>query len=257
MEHIRYEVNNRIGFIILNRPEKRNALHAGLTAELTEAFEQAGKDQQVKVIILAAEGEAFCAGADLAYLQSMQQFTYEENLEDSAKLKNLFFTMYTLPKVIIACVQGPALAGGCGLVTVCDFAVAATSATFGYTEVRIGFVPALVTPFLIRKVGEGKARQLLLGGQLLSAPEAAQWGLITRATSQEKLKEETMLLARQLTGNNSAESMALTKTLLHQSSTLELNEALNLAAETNARARSTADCRRGISAFLNKEKIMW
>ncbi len=257
MEHIRYEVNNRIGFITLNRPEKRNALHAGLTLELTEAFMQAGKDQQVKVIILAAEGEAFCAGADLAYLQSLQQFTYEENLEDSAKLKNLFFTMYTLPKVIIACVQGPALAGGCGLVTVCDFAVAATSASFGYTEVRIGFVPALVTPFLIRKVGEGKARQLLLGGHLLSAPEAAQWGLITRVTEPEKLKDETILLARQLTSNNSAESMALTKTLLHQSSTLELNEALNLAAETNARARSTADCRRGIAAFLNKEKIMW
>ncbi len=257
MEHIRYEISNRMAIITLNRPEKRNALHVGLVTELLEAFTEAGKNDQVKIIILAAEGEAFCAGADLAYLQHLQRFTYEENLADSTQLKNLFLTMYTLPKVIVARIQGPALAGGCGLVTACDFAVASATAKFGYTEVCIGFVPALVTPFLVRKIGEGRARQMLLSGQLLTAHEAAQWGLISHITEPEKLMEETLSLAHHLVGNNSAESMATTKALLHQTATLELEEALNLAARTNAMARASADCQRGIAAFLNKEKIMW
>lgn len=256
MQHITYQVSDRIAHITLNRPEKRNALNAGLVTELTSAFEEAKKDDQVKVIILAATGEAFCAGADLSYLQHLQRFTYAENLEDSTRLKNLFFNMYTLPKVIIAQVQGPALAGGCGLVTVCDFAVSASTAKYGYTEVRIGFVPAIVMPFLLKKTGEGVARQLLLSGNILSAQEAMRIGLISHVVEPEKLEEETSKLASHMVSNNSAESIALTKTLFHQLSS-ELSGALQLAAETNARARSTADCQRGIAAFLNKEKIMW
>lgn len=257
MEHIKYKVQNRIACITLNRPDKRNALHAELVNELTNAFVEAGHNPQVKVIILAAEGEAFCAGADLAYLQQLQDFTYQENLEDSQRLKNLFYTMYTLPKVIIAQVQGPALAGGCGLVTVCDLAVSSSTAKFGYTEVRIGFVPAIVAPFLVRKTSEGRARHLLLSGQLITAQEAAAAGLVTHVTEPEKLAEETHALASQLVTGNSAESMAATKTLLYQTLAVPLEEALDIAAQTNARARASADCRRGIAAFLNKEKIMW
>jgi methylglutaconyl-CoA hydratase len=256
MQHITYQVNNRIARITLNRPEKRNALNAELVTELASAFEEAKKDSQVKVIVLAAAGEAFCAGADLAYLQHLQKFTYAENLEDSSRLKNLFFSMYTLPKVIIAQVQGAALAGGCGLVTVCDFAVSAATAKFGYTEVRIGFVPAIVAPFLIKKIGEGKARQMLLSGAIVSAQDAAQLGLVSHVVEQEKLEAETTKLATQLVSSNSSESLAMTKTLLHQLSP-GLSDALQLAAVTNARARSTTDCQRGIAAFLNKEKIMW
>lgn len=256
MQHINYQVSNRIARITLNRPEKRNALNAELITELTSAFEEAKKDDQVKVILLAATGEAFCAGADLAYLQHLQNYSYEENLEDSSRLKNLFITMYTLPKIIIAQVQGPALAGGCGLVTVCDFAVSAATAKFGYTEVRIGFVPAIVAPFLVKKIGEGKARQLLLSGNIISAQEALQTGLISHVLEPDKLEEETLKIAAHMVSNNSADSLALTKSLLHQLSP-GLSDALQLAAETNARARSTADCKRGIAAFLNKEKIMW
>ncbi|MDW8331559.1 MAG: enoyl-CoA hydratase-related protein [Cyclobacteriaceae bacterium] len=256
MQHITYHVSNRVARITLNRPEKRNALNAALVSELITAFEQARQDEQVKVIVLAATGEAFCAGADLAYLQHLRQFTFAENLEDSLRLKNLFVSMYTLTKAIVAQVQGPALAGGCGLVTVCDFAVSATTAKFGYTEVKIGFVPAIVTPFLIKKIGEGKARNLLLSGNIISAQEAVQLGLISHVTEPEKLEEETMKLVTQLVSSNSGESLALTKTLLHRLSPT-LDSDLQLAAETNARARSTADCRRGIAAFLNKEKLMW
>ncbi len=256
MQHIDYQVSNRIARITLNRPEKRNALNAELVSELTSAFEEAKKDDQVKLIVLAATGESFCAGADLAYLKHLQSFSHAENLEDSLRLRDLFISMYTLPKAVIAQVQGPALAGGCGLVTVCDFAVSASTAKFGYTEVRIGFVPAIVSPFLIKKIGEGRARQLLLSGNIVSAQEAMQIGLISHLAEPEKLEEETSKLAAQMVSNNSAESIALTKTLLHQLSP-GLSDALQLAAETNARARSTADCKRGIAAFLNKEKIMW
>lgn len=256
MQHITYHVSNRVARITLNRPDKRNALNAELVNELTVAFENARNDDQIKVIVLAATGEAFCAGADLAYLQHLQRLTYAENLEDSSRLKKLFISMYTLPKVIIAQVQGAALAGGCGLVTVCDFAVSASTAKFGYTEVKIGFVPAIVAPFLVKKIGEGKARHLLLSGNIISAHDAAQLGLISHVVEPDRLEEETWKLANQLVSNNSAQSMELTKTLLHQLSS-GFPEVLQLAAETNARARSTSDCQRGIAAFLNKEKIMW
>ncbi|HQQ98708.1 MAG TPA: enoyl-CoA hydratase/isomerase family protein, partial [Cyclobacteriaceae bacterium] len=165
MAVVDYEVADRIGTITLNRPEKRNALSPELIQSLHEMFLRAEQDDRCKVIVLRAEGEAFCSGADLGYLQQLQQFTFDENLEDSRRLRDLLLLMYRLKKVIIAEVQGSAIAGGCGLMTVCDFAFTIPDAKFGYTEVRIGFVPALVSVFLIRKIGEARARQLLLTGK--------------------------------------------------------------------------------------------
>jgi methylglutaconyl-CoA hydratase len=257
MNYIMYEKGNRIAKITLNRPDKRNALNGDVVSELTSTLHQAAADNDVKIIILAARGDAFCAGADLGYLQQLQKFSYEENLADSTKLKELLFAMYTLPKVIIAQVQGHALAGGCGLVSVCDFALSVHSARFGYTEVKIGFVPAIVMPFLVRKIGEGKARKLLLSGNPITAAEALELGLITGLTEPEKLENETLQLARQLVITNSGQSMALTKKLLYQTGTIALEAALEHAARANAEARSTADCQRGITAFLNKEKVLW
>ncbi len=159
--NIEYAVADRIGYITLNRPDKRNALSFDLVKELKEAFARAEDDAAVKVIVLRANGEAFCAGADLAYLQNLQKFSHVENLADSNHLKELFLQIYILKKVVIAQVQGHALAGGCGLATVCDFSFSVPEAKFGYTEVKIGFIPAIVMVFLIRKIGEGKARHLL------------------------------------------------------------------------------------------------
>jgi methylglutaconyl-CoA hydratase len=142
--NIDFTINNRVGYITLNRPDKRNALSFELIRELKEAFYNAERDDAVKVIVLRAHGEVFCAGADLAYLQQLQEFSYEQNLADSNHLKDLFFQIYTLQKVVIAQVQGHALAGGCGLATVCDFTFSVPEAKFGYTEVKIGFIPAIV-----------------------------------------------------------------------------------------------------------------
>lgn len=257
MEIVTYEVSGRLGIITLNRPEKRNALSRELIASLQEAFENAGQNEKVKAIILKANGDAFCAGADLAYLKQLQKFSFQENLDDSNQLKELFLTMYTLPKVIIAQVQGHALAGGCGLATVCDWVFAVPEAKFGYTEVKIGFIPALVSVFILRRIGEGSARELLLGGELISADNAFEIGLINRVVESEKLESEVLDFANKLITTNSSSSMALTKKLITELPGKTLVEALDFAARMNAEARSTEDCKRGIEAFLNKEKIIW
>lgn len=257
MSLVKYSVANQIGTIILNRPEKRNALSSELVRELTNMFEQAEADPTVKVIILKAEGETFCAGADLAYLQQLQHFTFEENLADSNQLKELFLKIYTLKKVVIAQVQGHALAGGCGLATVCDFVFAVLDAKFGYTEVKIGFIPALVAVFLIRKIGEQRARQLLLSGDLIRAEEAYSLGLITKVIEAQDLEPTVIKFATRLIQTNSGQSMQSTKQLIAQVQALPLAEALSQAARMNAQARGTEDCKRGIAAFLNKQEIKW
>lgn len=257
MNYIKYQVENRVGVITLNRPDKRNALNHQLVAELKSAFDMAERDEQVKVVVLKAEGDAFCAGADLGYLQDLQKFSHEENLADSNHLKELFLKIYRLPKVVIAQVQGHALAGGCGLATVCDFTFAVPEAKFGYTEVKIGFIPAIVMVFLLRKVGEQKAKQLLLTGDLIKAQAAFDMGLISKVVAKENLEEEVRTLAQALIKNNSGQSMALTKQMIGDVQSLTLDEALDHAAQMNAKARASADCKKGIAAFLNKEELSW
>jgi methylglutaconyl-CoA hydratase len=257
MSLVLYDVQDRIGFITLNRPQKRNALSHELVSELKDNFAKAEADASVKVIVLKANGEAFCAGADLAYLQQLQNFSYEENLADSNHLKELFLQIYQLKKVVIAQVQGHALAGGCGLATVCDFAYAVPEAKLGYTEVKIGFIPAIVLVFLLRKIGEQKAKQLLLSGDLITAEVAMNIGLINQVVPSEALGSTVLTLAHKLIKNNSAQSMELTKKMIGTVQTLPLNEALTYAAEMNAQARSTDDCKKGINAFLNKQEIVW
>ncbi len=257
MAVVEYEVADRIGTITLSRPEKRNALSPELIQALHEMFVQAEKDDRCKVIVLRAKGEAFCSGADLSYLQKLQQFNYDENLEDSRRLRDLLLLMYRLKKVIIAEVQGSAIAGGCGLMMVCDFAYAVPEAKFGYTEVRIGFVPALVSVFLIRKIGEARARQLLLTGKLVGAAEAHQLGLITEVVPPEKLSATVRQLAESLIRNTSAQSLQLTRKLIDEVQNYPLEEALDLAARENAQARSTDDCKKGVASFLNKQPLSW
>ena len=252
-----YNVKDRVGYITLNRPEKRNALSRELVTELLAVFDRAEQDSSVKVVVLRANGDAFCAWADLAYLQQLQHFSFEENLEDSRHLKNLFLKIYQLKKVVIAQVQGHALAGGCGLATVCDFTFAVPAAKFGYTEVRIGFIPALVSVFLIRKIGEHKAKQLLLTGEVIKAPEALSQGLINYVVKPETLEQSVFEFAMGLVNSNSGQSMQLTKQLMDQVQSLSLEDGLNQASIMNAQARATEDCKAGIAAFLNKQELKW
>lgn len=257
MSLVVYTVTNRVAYVTLNRTEKRNALSPELVSDLKTAFDRAAIDANAKVVVLKANGEAFCAGADLAYLQRLQNFSYEENLTDSQHLMELFLKIYTLPKVVVAQVQGHALAGGCGLASVCDFVFSVPEAKFGYTEVKIGFVPALVAVFLIRKLGEQRARQLLLTGELIKAEEAFARGLITRVVPAELLQEQVKTFCNNLIENNSEQSMQLTKTLIAKVQDLPIQDALTYAASVNANARSTDDCKRGIAAFLSKQELKW
>lgn len=252
------QVENQLGFITLNRPEKRNALSPQLITDLAEAFSEMEENPNVKVVILQAKGRAFCAGADLEYIQSLQNFTFEENLEDSHRLKRLFVQIYEFPKVVIAKVQGHALAGGCGLVTVCDFAFADSDALFGYTEAKIGFVPALVSIFLAEQIGHYRAGELLISGEMISAKKAGEFGLITGYMSGDSLDHWVAHeFAAKLIRENSSFSMSETKRLLRSLGKEARDRALDSAAEANARARAHDDCKKGIAAFLTKNKPTW
>jgi methylglutaconyl-CoA hydratase len=257
MALIEYEIINRVAFITLNRPEKRNALNPELVELLTRFFLQAIADETVKVIVLAANGEVFSAGADLAYLQQLQSNSFDENVVDSDNLKKLFYTIYTSPKMVVARVEGHAIAGGCGLASVCDLVFSVPEAKFGYTEVKIGFIPALVACFLVRKLGEARTKELLLSGELISAEKAVEYGLINFICDAPGIRESVKKYAEKMVVSVSAQSVALTKELLTMAQNLSLEDSLQQAVLLNAKARATDDCKRGISAFLNKEKLEW
>ena len=257
MTTLLYRIKNRIATITLNRPEKRNALNEELIKELSETLSQAEQDAAVKAIILKANGNTFCSGADLDQLKAMQNNSYEENLADSTRLKDLFLKIYTLKKIVIAQVEGYALAGGCGLATVCDFTFCTPESKFGYTEARIGFVPAIVMVFLIRKIGEKKAGPLLFGADIISADEALQIGLVYRIFEKSKIQEAVVDFAQKLISQNSGSSLAITKEMISNLTGKTLKESLDYAAQQNAIARGTEDCKKGIKAFLEKKDLNW
>jgi len=257
MDLIEYSISDRIAVIKINRPDKRNALNPKLVNQLTLCFRKAIADPLVKVIILKAAGEVFSAGADLEYLRQLQQSTFEDNRQDTVALTKLFLLIYESPKLIIAQVEGHAIAGGCGLITVCDLVFAVPEAKFGYTEVKIGFIPALVSCFLIRKMGEGRAKELLLSGDLISANAAHSYGLINFILPADEIEVGVLEYASLRVNTVSANSVALTKQLLSAAQNLSLEESLELAINLNIQTRSSEDCKRGISAFLNKEKLNW
>lgn len=257
LRFLTYETRDRVAYITLDRADKRNALNYDVVAELKQAFEFAESDDTCKVVVLRANGKAFSAGADLESIQAMQEYEYDDNLADSTHLMQLFLQIYTLKKVVIAQIQGHAIAGGCGLATLCDFAFAVPEAKFGYTEVKIGFLPAIVSVFLLRKVGEGRTKELLLTGDLVTADDAQRLGLINYVVPADELADRVETFARKLCAENSANSLEVTKDLIARVQELPLEAALRYAAQQNATARSSDDCRRGVGAFLNKEPLVW
>lgn len=252
-----YEVKERVAYITLNRPEKRNALSFEMVTEIKSVYKNALDDSNCKVIVIKANGGTFCSGADLSSLQKLQNNTHEENLNDSKNLAELFKLIYTSSKVTISQVEGFALAGGCGLASVCDFCFASENSTFAYTEVKIGFVPAIVMVFLVRKIGEKNSKEILLTGESLNAEEAKNYNLINTVCSKELIDETVFNFATQLCKNTSAQSLTLTKQMINEIQNKSLDDALDYASEMNAFARKTEDCKKGVSAFLNKEKFSW
>lgn len=257
MALINYQTSDRIAYITLNRPDKRNALNHEMVELLKKALTQASEDTSAKAVVIKAAGKVFSAGADLQYLQQLQNNSYEDNLADSVNLKGLFQQIYTHDKVVIAQVQGHAIAGGCGLATVCDFVITHPGVRFGYSEVHIGFVPAIVMVYLIRRIGEGRARELLLSGELIDAGQALDWGLVNRLVPADSLEQQVDEFARKLVDDNSGQSMKRIKAMIAGVQEMGLEAALEFAVEQNARARNTEDCRKGISAFLNKQPNKW
>lgn len=256
-ELVLYSVNDRIATITINRPEKRNALNPALIDALTLAFLQAEEDEQVKVIVLNANGSTFSAGADLEYLQQLQNNNFEENIADSNRLKKLFTTIYYLPKVVIAQVEGHAIAGGCGLATICDIIFATPESSFGYTEVKIGFVPAIVSCFLMQKVNETIAREILLTGNIFPAAQALEYNLINFVTNSAEINQKVKEFALSLCSESSGNSLMITKQLISQTTKPLLEKTLETAVQINARVRESADFKKGVASFLNKEKINW
>ncbi len=254
---LRRTVDGSIATLTLNRPDKRNALNGALVTALKDALAELAETSSVRVVVLTGAGEVFSAGADLAALQALQDASPLENRSDSAHLAELFAQIYRHPKPIVAKVNGHAIAGGCGLAAVCDMAVAADAAKLGFTEVRIGFVPAIVSVFVMRKLGEATARDLMLRGRLIDASTAVKVGLITRSVAPDALDAAVDELARELATETSASAVALTKTLLADVQGMGWQEALDHAVQVNAFARGTEDCQAGITAFLNDEDPPW
>lgn len=254
---IETEVSERVGYLTLNRPERRNALSYALVSQVKQALTTWQDDPAVRVVVLRAKGPVFCAGADIEYLQKLQDYTFQENLADSMHLMELYLLMYRYKKPLIAQVEGPALAGGAGLVTVCDLVVATPEATIGYPEARIGFLPAMVTYFLLRRVGEGWARQLLINAEPFTAEKAHTIGLFNYIVPNGEIAAFVHELATRIARQNSPTSMEFTRKLIADMQDMPLQVGLEFAAKMNAHARATEDFRRGISAFLRKEKIEW
>jgi len=244
-----------IATITLSRPEKRNAISYELIDELLGVLDEVAHSSAL-VLILTGEGKAFCSGMDLENLKALAGRSSEQNLKDSETMAQLFRRLYDFPRPTIAAVNGAAIAGGCGLATLCDFTLAVAEAKFGYTEVRIGFVPAIVSTFLLRQIGEKRGRDLLLTGRIIEADEAHRIGLINEIVSAGDLMARARALALQLLENSPA-SLSCTKRLLSDYARGELDAQIRLAVKENAAIRATSDFREGISSFLEKRKPRW
>ena len=254
-QHLLVRSENGVQTITLNRPEKRNALSPAVIEELTMALYDA-EHCECGVIILTGAGSAFCAGLDLEHLQTLEAHTHEENRRDSENMAKVLRTLYEFPKPVIAAVNGPAIAGGMGLATIPDFTLAVPEAKFGYTEVKIGFIPAIVASFLLRQIGEKRTRELLLTGKLIKAQEALNLGLVTQVVPAEELMQSAQALAQCLL-QNSPQAMTAVKRLLAKHARHRLDDELEEAIRANAMQRSTEDFKEGVRAFLERRKADW
>lgn len=252
-EKVLYEVENGVARITLNRPDKRNALDPELISELHDAIAASARDDAVRVILLEGNGQDFCSGMDLEALEKSMNADVLENRAGARNLAALFLAMRRHPRPVVAAVQGRALAGGCGLATSADIVLASHSAQFGYTEVNIGFVPAIVTAILRRSLSEKRAFEMIATGEIISAETACQYGLINRVFTDETFPSDVESYVAKL-ASKSASAVMLSKQLLYHTDAMGFEPALEAGVEINALARMTEDCRRGVGEFLKKRR---
>jgi methylglutaconyl-CoA hydratase len=249
------EFSGEVAKITLNRPEKRNAVTTAMIAEIQTALDVIAKSH-TRVVILTGAGPAFCAGMDLEMLAAIAKQSPSENQEDSRRIAKMLRRIWSFPRPMIAAVNGPAYAGGCGIATLCDFTLATPEAKFGYTEVKIGFLPAIVSVFLSRQIGEKRTRDLLLTGRILEPAEAKEMGLINEIVPAEKLMERAKELAEILVAASPA-SVTRAKRLLTSAAAAGVDADLERAILENARIRCTPDFKEGLASFLEKRKPVW
>lgn len=246
------EQYNQTKKIILNRPEKRNSLDEEMIFEITDAMNTFSNDKETKSIILTGAGGNFCSGLFLDYLQKISEFDVLQNKEDSTKFKSMLLSIYNCKKPVIAMVDGYALAGGCGIASACDIIVSSDKAQFGYTEVKIGFIPAIVMIFLLKRVSETHAKDLLLSSRFINGDEAVRMGFANYVVKQDELENFTTKLCDDF-NKLPLSSMMLTKEMFRNISSMSFESALEYAVDLNAITRMTEECKKGVSNFLNKK----
>ena len=246
-----YDIEGSVARITLNRPEKRNALNDAVVHGLKNALHQATEDDAVRVVVISGAGQDFCAGADLSALQKISNASVSANVDDARSLMELFVSIRQVALPVVAAVRGRALAGGCGLATACDLVLASGTARFGYSEVKIGFVPAMVMAILRRNVSEKQAFELLIRGAEISSEEAKQIGLVNQVFNDENFEDQVKAYVSEF-DKLSRSAVALTKTLLYQTDGMTFTEALETGVDVNVIARMTEDCQKGIARFTKK-----
>src|SRR5262245_47294459 len=254
---LKTEIHNNLAFVILDRPDIHNAFNDELVQQLTAAFTELGRRDDVRVIVLRANGKSFCAGADLKWMKRMVEYSREENLADARALGRMFMAIATCPKPVIARVHGAALGGGAGLVAACDIGIALESVQFGFTEVKLGIIPAVISPFVVAKIGPGRAREFFVTGERFLAPVAMSIGLIQHVASHELALDALVesKIAQIMTSAPGA--IAAAKELIFGVAAQRLDASLGFAADAIARTRAGAEAQAGMRAFLERQRPPW
>jgi len=253
---VKYEKHNRIARVTFCRPEIHNAFNAVLISEMQQVFDEIKSDDTIRVVVLTGAGKSFCAGADLNWMRSVINQSYEQNLSESLALAELFYSMYTCPRPVIGRINGAAIGGGTGFVAVCDIAIAARSAVFSFSEVKIGVVPACIGPYVIKKIGEGRTRELFITGERMTADRAYAVGLVNTVVDDDRLDAEVEKLTRSVLSSG-PQAVAMAKKLVSEVPAMTPDEFKPYTAEMIARLRISEEGQEGMDAFLNKRKPRW
>ena len=255
-ETILFIPQNEVLHLVFNRPQVHNAFNSTMIAELADALERASQDKSLRVIVLSGQGKSFCAGADLNWMREIIHYSFEQNLEESLQLAEVLYKLYALPKPTVAMVNGTAIGGGTGFISACDIAVASQEAKFGLSEVKIGLVPAAISPYVIRRIGEARAREYFLTGKRISASKAVEIGLINEVVPGERL-EEKVEETIQLLLSSGPEALGSCKQLIQKVPQMSFEEAKTFTARMIAQLRVSEEGQEGMAAFLEKRKPKW
>jgi methylglutaconyl-CoA hydratase len=254
---LKIDIHKSVAFVVLDRPEIHNAFNDELAKQVTEGFTELGRRSEVRVVVLAGNGKSFCAGADLNWMKRMVQYTYEQNLADARAVGQMYLAIAKCPKPVIARVHGAALGGGAGLVAACDIGVAIESVQFGFTEVKLGIIPAIISPFVIARVGPGRAREFFITGERFLAPVAMNIGLIQHVVAHEPALDALVESKISQILTSAPGAIAAAKELVFGVAARTLESSLDFAAEAIARARASTEGQAGMQAFLDHQKPPW